>query len=224
MPVTVVNPHHWLNPDGTLPDDTRLRNRILRVARCIEYAAELEFGEGLETLIPCRRRPGNKACRGLLWVVKQPDEAIFAYCGECREDEYLIHSWHDTLWGDGPMVPVQLIDPTPDSGLGRALYKLQSVLTERNVRDMIPTAPSPTVVIQRVLASIPRPPTEPELQHLVAELMTVWNQTPRPELGDRAPDQISATRTSQKIGRNAKCPCGSGKKYKRCCLQTQPVH
>ena len=25
------------------------------------------------------------------------------------------------------------------------------------------------------------------------------------------------TREGQKIGRNAPCPCGSGKKYKRCC-------
>jgi len=24
-----------------------------------------------------------------------------------------------------------------------------------------------------------------------------------------------------KIGRNDPCPCGSGKKYKRCCLDTQ---
>ena len=26
---------------------------------------------------------------------------------------------------------------------------------------------------------------------------------------------------SQKIGRNDSCPCGSGKKYKRCCLARQ---
>ena len=25
-------------------------------------------------------------------------------------------------------------------------------------------------------------------------------------------------RAEKKIGRNAPCPCGSGKKYKRCCL------
>lgn len=27
-------------------------------------------------------------------------------------------------------------------------------------------------------------------------------------------------RDSKKIGRNDKCPCGSGKKYKNCCLST----
>jgi Uncharacterized protein conserved in bacteria len=27
-------------------------------------------------------------------------------------------------------------------------------------------------------------------------------------------------RTEDKVGRNAPCPCGSGKKYKKCCGQT----
>lgn len=32
-----------------------------------------------------------------------------------------------------------------------------------------------------------------------------------------APDQF-ITRQPLAIGRNARCPCGSGRKYKRCCL------
>ena len=28
---------------------------------------------------------------------------------------------------------------------------------------------------------------------------------------------------NNKIGRNDKCPCGSGKKYKNCCLNSEPV-
>ena len=27
------------------------------------------------------------------------------------------------------------------------------------------------------------------------------------------------TRSAQKIGRNSPCPCGSGRKYKKCCLR-----
>lgn len=27
---------------------------------------------------------------------------------------------------------------------------------------------------------------------------------------------------TEKVGRNDPCPCGSGKKYKSCCLQNQP--
>jgi uncharacterized protein YecA (UPF0149 family) len=34
-------------------------------------------------------------------------------------------------------------------------------------------------------------------------------------VGDRAQPHM---RTSPKIGRNEPCPCGSGKKYKKCCL------
>lgn len=30
-------------------------------------------------------------------------------------------------------------------------------------------------------------------------------------------NQCAGVRTTQKIGRNDICPCGSGKKYKRCC-------
>jgi len=32
-------------------------------------------------------------------------------------------------------------------------------------------------------------------------------------------DIQSSVRDSEKVGRNAPCPCGSGKKYKKCCLQ-----
>jgi hypothetical protein len=32
------------------------------------------------------------------------------------------------------------------------------------------------------------------------------------------PQKISGKKKSEKIGRNAPCPCGSGKKYKKCCL------
>jgi len=28
-------------------------------------------------------------------------------------------------------------------------------------------------------------------------------------------------RQSKKVGRNEKCPCGSGKKYKKCCLKQE---
>jgi len=34
-------------------------------------------------------------------------------------------------------------------------------------------------------------------------------------IGDSAPQPLR--REHEKIGRNADCPCGSGKKYKKCC-------
>lgn len=35
----------------------------------------------------------------------------------------------------------------------------------------------------------------------------------------RAPQSVPTRRAEPKIGRNDPCPCGSGKKYKHCCLQ-----
>jgi len=35
----------------------------------------------------------------------------------------------------------------------------------------------------------------------------------------RQTNTVPITRTEEKIGRNAPCPCGSGKKHKRCCLK-----
>ncbi len=39
--------------------------------------------------------------------------------------------------------------------------------------------------------------------------------------GGEAETRKPITRDGEKIGRNAPCPCGSGKKYKRCCGQKQ---
>lgn len=57
-----------------------------------------------------------------------------------------------------------------------------------------------------------------------------WRNTPREALGGLTPDQYSEEhpevkqstgktikRSEPKVGRNDPCPCGSGKKYKKCC-------
>src|SRR5216684_854337 len=57
----------------------------------------------------------------------------------------------------------------------------------------------------------------------VAQRAPEWQETRGGEQGDGAP-RATATRTEpraadgQKVGRNDACPCGSGKKYKKCCL------
>ena len=35
--------------------------------------------------------------------------------------------------------------------------------------------------------------------------------------GGDAPEVATVKRKGQKVGRNAPCPCGSGRKYKKCC-------
>jgi len=39
------------------------------------------------------------------------------------------------------------------------------------------------------------------------------------EYGQAAPRPVSPVQNKNKVGRNDLCPCGSGKKYKKCCLK-----
>jgi hypothetical protein len=55
-----------------------------------------------------------------------------------------------------------------------------------------------------------------EMDELVKNLPTSQNLK-----GKNKINFASATRQSKKIGRNEKCPCGSGKKYKNCCLKPE---
>jgi hypothetical protein len=104
----VVDVHHWLD-GGELPHhDLRLRRRVLRIARFIEYGGPLDVRESRETLMECKRRPGGKPCPGLMWVSKRgaPDFEILAYCVVCGEQEAAIYNWADTDWAGGMMAPV----------------------------------------------------------------------------------------------------------------------
>jgi uncharacterized protein YecA (UPF0149 family) len=50
-------------------------------------------------------------------------------------------------------------------------------------------------------------------ESIVKEYKKIKNQKPHKNRGTRI-----TPRTEPKIGRNEQCPCGSGKKYKQCCL------
>jgi uncharacterized protein len=55
-----------------------------------------------------------------------------------------------------------------------------------------------------------------DLPEIVREIAAYWRDAPAlpiPQLPDRV----------EKIGRNEPCPCGSGKKYKKCCMNKPPV-
>ena len=102
----VVDPEHWME-DGDLPvSNLRIRRNMLRIAQYIEYGGPLEHGFRRETLVACKRRPKRQPCLGLMWVVKNPDETIHAYCIGCGELEAVISNWQDTLWASGPMEPL----------------------------------------------------------------------------------------------------------------------
>lgn len=243
---TVVNPWHWLNEDGSFLDDSRIRNRSIRVAQCIEYGGPLGIGETRETLITCRLRPGGKSCPGLLWVLKQTDDAILAFCTACKEDEFLIYEWEDTPWANGPMEPVHvemLAEPAsgpspkpqaPDPSnvaqrLEQALAVIGSSMDAREVRARLADAAHPMAVIDAIFETMDEPPTRGALERFMPVLMEAWNETPRPEFAGRSPEQVHrdttpVRRETPKTGRNAPCPCGSGKKYKRCCGAADRLH
>ncbi len=70
---------------------------------------------------------------------------------------------------------------------------------------------------------------EAEMSATMQALHEEWLQTPRPALEDAKPADVleggrlfpgkveTFRRETPKVGRNARCPCGSGKKFKRCC-------
>jgi hypothetical protein len=238
--ITVVNPCHWLNEDGSFPDEPRLRKRIIRVAQCIEYAGNLRAGETRETLLTCRGR----GCAGFLVVLKQTDDAIQAFCSDCAQDEFLIYEWEGTRWAKGQGVARHVAEIAEDHGidvgparepmasdltklLDRSLALLGSALSAGEVRKLVATAENPGVVAEAVMDAISGPPpTKGAVERFLPVLMEIWNETPRTDLGGRSPSQVyragqpSASETALPLneGRNKPCACGSGKKYKRCCM------
>jgi hypothetical protein len=225
--IIVVDASHWLGEDGTLPVDgpNELYRNALRVAQCIEYGGPLPTRSAVLSLIPCRRRPGGKACRGTMVVAKTDRDELYVACPACESEEFLISNWQDTVWAEGIREPVPLgRDPlAPEDEAddpGPSLFTADGTLDAGALRVRIATAASPGELIDEIFASLP-PPSEAAARALINTVMTLWNSTPRPELGDRTPEEVyRASREparSDKISRNQACPCGSGLKYKRCC-------
>jgi len=109
----IVDMRDWIDDRGEIPlEPARFRRSALRLAQLIEYGGPLKVDETRETLVQCTKRPQRKPCPGLMWVVKEPDNRIYAYCVACRQDEVVISGWGETIWAEGMMEPVPL--PTED--------------------------------------------------------------------------------------------------------------
>jgi len=52
---------------------------------------------------------------------------------------------------------------------------------------------------------------------MAAGLMNVYEYFRKEREGDLGVDAPETRRNVSKVGRNDPCPCGSGKKYKKCC-------
>jgi hypothetical protein len=207
---------------------------MLRVAQCIEYGGTLPRGHARETLIPCRRRPRKRRCAGLLWVLKQSDDAIHAFCSTCQADEFLIYEWEDTIWADGPMESINVAAAGEKQGerareprwgdlevlLERALKIIGSALSTDDVRRVIGESENPSSALKTILSGAKEPIADSAMERLIPVVMDLWNSLPRTEFGGLSPDAVHQADVSSVayIGRNAPCPCGSGEEYSRCCL------
>ncbi|BCO09158.1 hypothetical protein GF1_15340 [Desulfolithobacter dissulfuricans] len=55
-------------------------------------------------------------------------------------------------------------------------------------------------------------PRKIEVNNVINNIYQILPPTAESEKPDQTPNK------SKKVGRNESCPCGSGKKYKKCCL------
>lgn len=168
-------------------------------------------------------------------ALKQRDDAILLFSPICTNDEFLIYEWEDTLWANGPVEPIAVAAIAAEHSLGplgpervpgpddrdallqRALTLVGSRWTTAEVRRTMATAAIPSHVVQAIVGSLPTTPPIASLERLVGVLMDLWNDT-------RAIPPAAAPRRRTKIGANQPCPCGSGKKYKRCCMLSETTH
>ena len=107
-----------------------------------------------------------------------------------------------------------------DEQLARALTLIGSPLTPIEVRRMIAAARVPSEVVQAVLASCPNGPTNiASVERCIPVLMNLWN-----DIQASGPPRPPEPARRTKVGANERCPCGSGKKYKRCCMHDESLH
>lgn len=111
-----VDIRDWLD-DNDEPATPALRSKVLRIARLIEYGGTIQPGQMRLTLVECSRRPGRKACPGLLLVEKTEEDLLHAWCPACEDESITISGWQDTLYADGPPEPFPLLEQPTRSEL-----------------------------------------------------------------------------------------------------------
>ena len=90
----VTDLHHFLD----LPDDTPGPARRLaeHLGHIVRAATAGDTGAAWETALPCRRRPGNRACPGRMIVLRtEPETPIPWQCSVC-DDAGVISNWEDS--------------------------------------------------------------------------------------------------------------------------------
>ena len=91
----VTDLQHFLD----LPLDAPAPARRLaeQLSNLVRAASAGDAGSTWETVLPCRRRPGNRPCPGLMLVERNPDPSVPIHwkCSSC-DDQGLISHWSDS--------------------------------------------------------------------------------------------------------------------------------
>ena len=99
------------------------------------------------------------------------------------------------------------------------MEKLEKIVGKERVANLILDSKndkSPKEAIQDFVKGLTMA-TKEDGEALIDEGMKLINNTPLWVLKGYTPREIFSTLKEQKVGRNEPCPCGSGKKYKKCC-------
>ena len=65
--------------------------------------------------------------------------------------------------------------------------------------------------------TIARPIADPEPTTLLKDVEFIHGEVDVPDVAETKKKKPQPIRAQSTVGRNEPCPCGSGKKYKRCC-------
>ena len=97
-----------------------------------------------------------------------------------------------------------------DRAFFRSLHELRKLRKE---------TPNPAIGSVSQNAPTPPPPAPPPgPAHPIGSVSQNVPTPPPPPTGPNPPIGSVSQKAPSKVGRNASCPCGSGKKFKRCCL------
>jgi hypothetical protein len=93
-----------------------------------------------------------------------------------------------------------------------------ALLLPRNAGELYAFIAVLLAAVQIYIALQVAPPAQPPIQVTVNQVIeqTLVTTTVPPK-----PTTQAAKAKKTKVGRNERCPCGSGKKYKRCCINAQ---
>lgn len=150
------------------------------------------------------------------WEVADVDEDLYELDGRTyeAEDYYEIETHHHDCEACGPDEEVSVCFYMRDDALGGSFG---AVYVDSSTGEVVGTRNRPGAK-----ATLDRLWSVYVARHDLRELRRRWEEMQRigPQIIDLQEEQLrpqTVVRPGPKVGRNDPCPCGSGRKYKKCC-------